>query len=62
MSLPQKPYQNDAEAQRFRLELHSINLWYLAPFLTVVLVTTEPNGSRGCNNTRPYEKSRVVQV
>jgi len=54
LSLPQKPYRDEAEAARFKAGLRSINSWYSHPCTHVLLVKTPLPVGADYGNTRPY--------
>ena len=57
--LPQKPFADEAEKERFDTSLRAINEWYFHPYTIVLLVTTLPAGDENLAqyaNTRLHEE------
>jgi len=58
--LPQKPFANDAEKQRFKLSLDTINAWYFHKATFVLLCTLPPpelpSGETPYTNTRLHSQ------
>ena len=56
MCLPQKPYRDSSEQERFKCGLKNINQWYVHPNTVVLKVTNTLPSGMDYANTRPYSQ------
>jgi len=52
--LPQRPYRNERDQERFKVGLRGLNAWYSHPYTHVLLMTTPLPDGADYGNRRPY--------